>query len=113
MAISFEDVSSLVTSQIVSGEKNGLFHMEWDNLNQVTTNIHGNNVANHTKGIMIQEVKRDINMNATIQERLLHLYNMTDSRRVGTRVAEKIPPFHLYKKVGPKFPDTETYKYIN
>lgn len=41
--------------------------MKWDNLNQVATNIHENNV--HTEGIMIKEVKRDIDMNATIHER--------------------------------------------
>ena len=55
MAMALEDVLSLVTSQIVIGENNEVFHMEWDNLNNVTTNIHGNNVVNHTGGIMIQK----------------------------------------------------------
>ena len=71
MAMGLKDVSSLLTSQIVRGENNEVFHMEWNNLNKVTTNIHGNNVVNHTGGIMIQKVKRGIDMNATIQERTL------------------------------------------
>ena len=53
--MTLEDVSSLVTSQIVIGENNQAFHMKWNNLNKVKTNIHGNNVVNHTGGIMMQD----------------------------------------------------------
>ena len=49
MAMTLEDISSLVTSQIVTRENKEAFHMEWDNLNKVTCNIHGNNVVNHTQ----------------------------------------------------------------
>ena len=31
--------------------------MEWDNLNVLTTSIHGSNVVNSIGGIMIQEIK--------------------------------------------------------
>ena len=108
--MAFEDVSSLI-SQIVSGENIKVFHMDWDNLNKVTTNIHGNNVVNHTGGIMIQEVKRDIDMNATIQEITMPLHNRADSRHAGAKALEKIPPFQLYNKIGPKFPEMATYKH--
>ena len=111
MAMALEEVSSLVTPQIVTGENNELLHMEWDNLNKITTNIHGNNVVNHTGGIMIQEVKRDVDMNSPTQERTLPLYKRADSRRVNTKVAEKIPPFQLYKRVGPTFPGNASYEH--
>lgn len=42
MTMVLEDVSGLVTSQIVSGKNKDVFHMEYDNLNKVTTNTHGN-----------------------------------------------------------------------
>ena len=58
MVMALEDVSSLEISQF--GVNNKVFHLEWDNLNKFTTNIHGNNAVNHTGGIMIQEVKSDI-----------------------------------------------------
>ena len=52
-------------------------------------------------------------MTATIQERTLYLYNMADSRHAVTKVAEKIPPFQLYKKIVPKFPATYKCPDIN
>ena len=107
IVMALEDVSSLVTSQIVSEENNKVFHLEWNYLNKVTKNIYGNNVVNHEGGIMIQKAKTDIIMNAPIQETTLPLYSRADSRHV----AEKIPPFQLYKKTGPKFLDTATYKH--
>ena len=57
MATALEDVLSLVTSEIVIGENNEVFHMEWNNLNRVTTNIY-ENIVNHTGGIMIQKEHR-------------------------------------------------------
>ena len=71
--------------------------MKWDNLNQVTTNIHENNV--HTEGIMIKEVKRDIDMNATIHERTLSLYNTTDSRYIGKKWQRRFPIFSVIKRL--------------
>ena len=110
MAMALEDVLSLITSRLVSGENNNLFHMDCDNLNKVATNIYGNNV-NRTCDTMIQKVKREIDLMATIQKRTLPLYNRVDLLYVSTKVTEKIPPFQLYKEIGPKFSGAPTYKH--
>ncbi len=57
MAKAFDDISTQLTPQIITGEGNTVFHSEWDNLNRITTNVHGSNVVNSAGGIMIQEVK--------------------------------------------------------
>ena len=57
LAMALDEVSTTLTPQIVTGESNKVFHLEWDNLNKITTNIHGSNVVKSTGGIMIQEVK--------------------------------------------------------
>ncbi len=44
---------------------NEVFHVEWDNLNKITTIIHGSNVVNSTGGIMIQEIKPGFDINDT------------------------------------------------
>ena len=51
--------STHITPNILIGERNSVFHVEWDNLNKMLTNIHGNSIVNSTGGIMIQEVKSD------------------------------------------------------
>ena len=51
--------STHITPNILVGERNSVFHVEWDNLNKMLTNIHGNSIVNSTGGIMIQEVKSD------------------------------------------------------
>lgn len=48
-----DKVSSSLTPQFATGEDNEVFHVEWDNLNKITTNVHGPNVVNSTGGIMI------------------------------------------------------------
>ncbi len=55
MAKAFDDISTHLTPQIITGEGNTVFHSEWDNLNGITTNVHGSNVVNSAGGIMIQE----------------------------------------------------------
>ena len=60
---------------------------------------------------MIQEDKRSIDMNAANQESTLSLYNRFDSQHVGTKVAERIVPNQLYKRIAPRFSDTVTYKH--
>lgn len=55
-----------------TGDGNAVFHLEWDNLNKITTNVHGSNVINSTGGIMIQEVKADVSEMPT--KRTLPLY---------------------------------------
>ena len=50
-------------------------------------------------------------MNAANQESTLPLYNRVDSQHVGTKVAERIVPNQLYKRIAPRFSDTVTYKH--
>ena len=57
LANALDDVLTSLTPQIITCEGNNVFHLEWDNLNKITTNIHGSNVVNSTGGIMIREVK--------------------------------------------------------
>ena len=37
LAEAIDDVSSSLTPQIATGEDNEVFHVEWDNLNKITT----------------------------------------------------------------------------
>ena len=39
LADALDKVSSFLTPQIAIGEDNEVFHVEWDNLNKITTNI--------------------------------------------------------------------------
>ena len=50
-------------------------------------------------------------MNAANQESTLPLYNRVDSQHVGTKVAERIVPSQLYKRIAPRFSDIVTYKH--
>ena len=59
-----DETSTELTPQIVTGKDNAVFHLEWDNLNKITTNIHGQNVVNSTGGIMIQDVHTDSSDNS-------------------------------------------------
>ena len=58
LALTINVVSSYLTPQISTGESNDVFHVKWDNLNKITTNVHGSNIVNSTGGIMIQENQR-------------------------------------------------------
>ena len=53
----FQDISNLLTPQIIISEGNLVFHTEWNNMNKFTTNILGTNIVNSMAGIMIQEIK--------------------------------------------------------
>ena len=57
LAKALDEVSTSSTPQIIMGEGNKVFHLEWDNMNKITTNIPGSNVVSSTGGIMKQEVK--------------------------------------------------------
>ena len=57
LAKAIDESSTLLTPQIVQGEGNKVFHLEWDNFNKIMSNMHGSNVINSTGGIMIQELK--------------------------------------------------------
>ena len=102
LAEAIDDVSSFLTPQIATGEDNEVFHVEWDNLNKITTNIHGSNVVNSTGGIMIQEVKP--NTDIADKDRTLPLKQRNKTRCLEVGTPATLPPFHIYGRVGPKFP---------
>ncbi|KAG1685366.1 hypothetical protein GQR58_009094 [Nymphon striatum] len=102
LAEAIDDVSSSLTPQITTVEDNGVFHVEWDNLNKITTNVHGSNVVNSTGGIMIQEVKP--NTDIADKDRTLPLKQRNKTRCLGDGTSLTMPHFHIYGRVGPKFP---------
>ena len=63
LAEALDEVSTFLTPQIITGKGNEVIHLEWDNMNKITTNIHGSNVVNRAGGIMIQEVKPGFDAN--------------------------------------------------
>lgn len=103
LAKALDEVSTSLTPQIITGEGNDVFHLEWDNMNKITTNVHGSNVVNSAGGIMIQEVKPGFD--ATIQDRTLPLYQRSKTRSLKVDTPETLVPVHIYSRVGPKFPD--------
>ncbi|XP_068233918.1 uncharacterized protein [Palaemon carinicauda] len=102
LAEAIDDVSSSLTPQIAIGEDNVVFHVEWDNLNKITTNFHGSNVVNSTGGIMIQEVKP--NADIADKDRILPLKQQNRTRCLEVGTPATLPPLHIYGRVGPKFP---------
>ena len=87
----------------MTGEGNEVFHLEWDNLNKITTNIHGSNVVNSTGGIMTQEVKPGFAVRH--KERTLPIYKRNTTRSLNVDAPETLAPLHIYNRVGPKFPE--------
>ncbi|KAF1387641.1 hypothetical protein PFLUV_G00082050 [Perca fluviatilis] len=63
-------LSSVVTGTLDSSE--------WDNLNRITSNVHGSNVVNSAGGIMIQEVKES---HVSTKKRTLPLYDRSSKMR--------------------------------
>ena len=101
-----DEESSFLTPHIICGEGNAVFHSEWDNLNRITTNIHGSNVVNSAGGIMVQETKPDTEPN---NQRTLPLYDRSKQRSLTIETPETLPPLTLYKRDGPKFPDNASF----
>ena len=101
IAQAIDECSTFLTPNILTGEANDVFHLEWDNLNKITTNVHGSNVVNSTGGIMIQEVKPGI---VTNHERKLPLHSRTKMRSLQVDTPQTLPPVHIHNRVGPKFP---------
>ena len=108
MAKAIDEVSQSITSQIVTGEANKVFHMEWDNLNQIMTNIHGNNLVNSTAGIMIQEIYPD-RTNSLAASRLLRLYERQKKRSLKVDAPASLPPVCIFNRVGPTFPEAALF----
>ena len=102
LAKALDEVSTSLTPQIITGEGNEVFHLEWDNMNKITTNIHGSNVVNSTGGIMIQEVKPGFDVNN--KERTLPIYKRSMTRSLKVDTPEILAHIHIYSRVGPKFP---------
>ena len=103
LAKALDEVSTSITPQIITGEGNAVFHLEWDNMNKTTTNIHGSNVVNSTGGIMIQELKPGFD--GTRQDRTIPLYERNKTRSFDIDLPETLAPVHIYNRVGPKFPE--------
>ena len=80
LAKAIGEVSPKPTPQIILGDRNEVYHMEWDNLNVLTTSIHGSNVVNSTGGIMIQEIKPGADVDNMIPKRCLPLYKRKNTR---------------------------------
>jgi len=103
LAKALDEVSTSLTPQIITGEGNDVFHLEWDNMNRITTNIHGSNVVNSTGGIMIQEVKPGFH--ATNRDRTLPLFERSKAHTQKVDMPKTLAPVHIYSRVGPKFPE--------
>uniref|UniRef100_UPI00358F5BAA uncharacterized protein n=1 Tax=Myxine glutinosa TaxID=7769 RepID=UPI00358F5BAA len=101
MAKAFDEISTHLTPQIITGEGNTVFHSEWDNLNRITTNVHGSNVVNSAGGIMIQEVKES---HVSTKNRTLPLYDRSSKMRSLKITPPETLPELAFKRVGPKFP---------
>lgn len=100
LAKALDETSTYLTPQIITGEGNAAFHSEWDNLNKITTNVHGSNVVNSTGGIMIQEVKGG---HQSVNERALPLYERSSKMRSLKITPPETQSELAFKRVGPKF----------
>ena len=94
-------MSTLLTPQIVTGDDNIVVHNEWDNLNKITTSIHGSNVVNSAGGIIIQKRKLGSSIDS---KRALPLLDRSKTRSLKVDTPETLPPVHVHNRVGPKFP---------
>ena len=70
--------------------------MEWDNLNVLTTSIHGLNVVNSTGGIMIQEIKLATDVDNVIPKRCLPLYKRNNTRSLKLEESHNLLPVHTH-----------------
>ena len=97
-----------VTPQIFICEAKKVFHMEWDNLNKITTNVHGNNLVNRTAGTMIREVRPEFAKRAS-RSRTLPIYKHKKSRSLKVDFPAVLPPVYVYDCVGPAFPTNASF----
>ena len=101
LAKAIDEASSYLTPNITTGDNNVVFHSEWDNLNKITTNIHGSNVVNSAAGIMIQDMTED-HENTNI--RTLPLYERSSKLRSMKIIPPETLPELVFRRVGPTFP---------
>ena len=109
LAKAIDEVSTKLTPQIVPGDRNEVFHMEWDNLNVLTTTIHGSNVVNSTGGIMIQETKPAADVDNVIPKRCLPLYKRNNTRSLKLEESHNLSPVHIYNRIGPNFAKDDSF----
>ena len=109
LAKAIGEVSTKLTSQIILGDRNEVYHMEWDNLNVLTTSIHGSNVVNSTGGIMIQEIKPGVDVDNMIPKRYLPLY----TRSLKLEESHNLLPVYTHTHTHtPPPPHTHTHTHI-
>ena len=106
IAEAVEAESTFLTPNIVCGEGSAVFHNEWDNLNRITTNVHGSNVVNCAAGIMIQE---RTNHSGSSADRTLPLFDRTKRRSLTLTTTVTLPPVTIYNRESPKFPENSSF----
>ena len=96
-----DEVFTLMTPQIVTGDDNIVVHNEWDNLNKITTSTHGRNIVNSAGGIIKQEHKQGSSIDS---KRALPIFDRSKTRSHKVDTPETLPPVHVHNRVDPKFP---------
>ena len=99
-------MSTFLTPQIVTGDDSEVIHFEWDNLNKITTTIHGHNSVDFAAGIIMQEVKDGA---SSENERKLPIMEHSKLRSLQVETPETLPSVHLYNRVGPSFPTDASF----
>ncbi|CAJ1050803.1 uncharacterized protein LOC117441717 [Xyrichtys novacula] len=102
----FDEASTFLTPQIVCGEANKLFHVEWDNLNKSLTNVHGSHIVNSAAGIMMQEVVPELADHAKKRK----LPDFDKKKKIEKRSTQvTLPELHIHTRVGPSFPKGSSF----
>ena len=104
-AKALDQATTYLTSQIVTGEGNAVFHCEWDNLNKTTTSVHGSNIVNSAGGIMLQEVMAGFEPSKV---RTLPTIDKSQQRSVIVDTPETLPPL-FFSRIGPNFPQGSSF----
>ena len=103
LAKAIAEQSLNVTPQIFIGEADIVFNVKWDNLNKITTNVHGSNVVNLTARTMIGEVRPEF-ANRASTSRTPPIYKREKSHSLKVDFPAVLPPVYVYDCVGPAFP---------
>ena len=99
MAKTLADAFTNLTSQILRGEGNVIFHAEWDNLYKILTNVHGSNVINSAGGIVIKETANRLEPSRECTLPVYDCSKTNQSAKVGAPPA--LPPLHIYHRAKP------------
>lgn len=104
-AKALDEASTYLTPQIVTGEGSAVFHCEWDNLNKITTNVHGSNIVNSAGGIMLQEVMPGFE---STKVRTLPTIDKSQQLSLIIDTPETLPPLN-FSRIGPNFPPGSSF----